>query len=122
MPAKPCSSKVERSRSTTCCSTVRWAGSSSGNPLSGVVLAISETSGDPVDRVVDRLVVLELEQERVGGALAADAGLLAVAGQHHDVVAQRQHLLAQAAQHGRVVTAGQVGAADGPGEEQVAAE
>src|SRR6476620_11095555 len=95
MPAKPCSSKVRRSVSMTCCSTNRCSGSSSGNPLSGVGLAMSE--------------VLE---ERVGRALAADGGLLAVSGEHHDVVGQRQHLVGEAAQHRGMVATGQVGAPD----------
>ena len=65
------------------------AGSSSGNPLSGVGLAIRQSP-----RVTRRRspLALEVEQERVGRALPADGGLLAVAGQHHDVVGERQHL------------------------------
>ena len=43
-------------------------------------------------------------------------------GQHDDVVGERQDLVGQAAQHRRVVAAGQVGAADGAGEEEVAGE
>src|SRR6478735_957162 len=95
MPAKPCSSKVRRSVSTTCCSTNRCSGSSSGNPLSGVGLAISQ--------------VLE---EGVGGALAPDRGLLAVSGEDDDVVGQREHLALEALQHRRMVATGQVGATD----------
>ena len=55
-------------------------------------------------------------------ALAADRGLLTVAGQHHDVVGERQHLGRQRAQHRRVVAAGEVRATDGPREEQVSGE
>src|SRR6478735_3411756 len=105
MLAKPCSSKVRDSDEMTSRSTARAAGSSSGNPLSGVGLAMSQ--------------ILE---ERVGGALAADGGLLSVAGQHDDVVGQGQHLALEALQHRRVVAAGQVGAADRAGEEQVTRE
>src|SRR6188768_948343 len=120
MLAKPCSSKVRARRAMTCCSTYLWAGSSSGNPLSGVGLLMSEASGDRGGAA--HLVLDQVEQERVSRSLAGDAGLLAVAGQHDDVVAQGEHLVAQAAQHRRVVTAGKVGAADRAGEEQVPGE
>src|SRR3954466_15524589 len=98
IPAKPCSSNVRCSVSTTCCSTKRCSGSSSGNPLSGVGLAMSqilETQGDQVG---------------VGRALAADGRLLAVSGEHDDVVGEGQDLRGEAAQHRGVVAAGQVGA------------
>src|SRR5690349_14428392 len=102
MPANPCSSKTPASVSSTVASTNRCAGRNSGKPLSGVGLAISQAPGD----LVDGSVVDEVEQERVGDPLAADRGLLPVAGQHDDVVRERQHLLPQTAQHRRVVTAG----------------
>src|SRR6478752_7675306 len=97
MLAKPCSSKVRESDAITSRSTARAAGSSSGNPLSGVGLLMWE-------------VLSQVLEEGVRGALAADRGLLAVPGQHHDVVGQRQHLALEALQHGRMVAAGQVGA------------
>ena len=80
--------------------------------------------GEPAQRadLAHRRSWSEVLEEGVGGALAPDRGLLAVPGEHDDVVGQRQHLVGQAAQHGGVVAAGQVGATDGAGEEQVAGE
>src|SRR3546814_10612268 len=45
----------------------------------------------------------EVLQEGVGCSLATDRGLLAVPGEDHDVVGQREHLAAQALEHLRVV-------------------
>src|ERR1700754_4394128 len=100
MPANPCSSKGRRRLANTCVSTDRCEGSSSGNPLSGVGLAMSSESPGDSTRLVP---ALELEEEGVGRALAADRGLLTVAGQYDDVVGQGQDLLGQAPQHRRVV-------------------
>src|SRR5690349_15450149 len=96
-PAKPCSSNVERRLSITCCSTMRWAGSSSGNPLSGVGLLMSSLSEAPGRHARRVRAASHIEQERVADALAPDGGLLTVAGEHHDVVGQGEHLVAQAA-------------------------
>src|SRR3954471_15737167 len=98
MLANPCSSKVCASDAITSRSTTRAEGSSSGNPLSGAILAMSE--------------VLQVGVRR---ALPADGRLLSVAGEHDDVVGEGQHLALEALQHRRMVAAGQVGAADGPG-------
>ena len=119
MLAKPCSSKVREIEAITSRSTARAAGSSSGKPLSGVGRLMGQS---PRVTWPGRAVVGEVEQERVGGALAADRGLLAVPGQHHDVVGQGEHLGAQGLEHRGVVAAGQVGAPDRAGEEQVAGE
>src|SRR5687768_17595440 len=113
MFAKPCSSNVRDSDPTTSRSTTRAAGRNSGKPLSGVGLfktGTSKSSGDWTGG--RRLVVLELEQERVGRALAADGRLAAVTRQDHDVVGEGQHLGGEAPQHRRVVAAREVGAAD----------
>src|SRR4051794_981805 len=112
MLAKPCSSKVRERLAITWSSTARYSGSSSGNPLSGVglsVISVSARSG-------------QVLQERVAAPLLADGGLLAVAGEHHDVVGQGQHLGGQAVQHRRMVAARQVGAPYGACEQQVAGE
>src|SRR3954447_19427201 len=66
--------------------------------------------------------LVEVLEERVRGSLPAYRGLLAVSGQHHDVVGQGEHPRREATQHRRVVSAGQVGASDRAGEEQVAGE
>src|SRR4051812_15559974 len=107
MLAKPCSSKVRESEAMTSRSTTRAAGSSSGNPLSGVGLAFidSKSSGGWTCGTV----LLQLEQEGVGRALATDGRLLTMTRQHHDVVGQREDLLGEAAQHRRVVAPRQVG-------------
>src|SRR6478609_4281485 len=98
MLANPCSSKVCDRDAMTARSTTRAAGSSSGNPLNGAILGISE--------------VLEIG---VGRALPADRRLLAVSGEHDDVVGEGQHLALEALQHRRMVAAGQVGPTDGAG-------
>src|SRR4051812_6468161 len=103
MLAKPCSSNVAARVAITARSTARCSGSSSGNPLSGVGLSLMSQRSAVARKVL---------QERVGGALAADGGLLTMTRQHHDVVGQRQHLGREAVQHGRMVAARQVGAAD----------
>src|SRR5689334_24887432 len=97
MLPKPCSSKVRDSVAITCCSTTRSAGRNSGNPLSGVGLAMSssESSGDPAGVTGAQ----QVEQVGVGGALAPDRGLLAVARQDDDVVRQREHLVAERGEH-----------------------
>src|SRR3954469_14616891 len=86
MFAKPCSSKVRDREAMTSRSTTRAAGSSSGNPLSGVGLAMST------------VLEAQWDQVRVGGALPADRRLLPVAGKHDDVVGEGQHLAPQALQ------------------------
>src|SRR5688572_33158014 len=93
----------------------------SGTPLGAEILlfmSLSKSSGDSSHSSVFE----ELEQEGVGRALAADGGLVAVPREHHDVVGQREHLGAQAAQHRRMVAAREVGASDGALEEEVPGE
>ncbi len=63
--------------------------------------------------------VLQIFQERILGALAADGRLGSVTGENHRFVGQRQRL-GETAEHGLVVAAGQIGAADGVSEQQVA--
>ena len=58
----------------------------------------------------------------LAGSLPAHRGRGPVAGEHERGVGQRQHDVAQGALHRRVVATGQVGAADGPGEEHVTAD
>src|SRR5688572_25735985 len=114
MLAKPCSSNVWHSEATTSRSTTRSAGSSSGNPLSGLILVAMLASQSSGHSTCGSGVGIasELEQEGVGRALATDGRLVAVAGEHHDVVGEGQHLLGQAAQHRGMVAARQVGPPD----------
>src|SRR6266498_2315915 len=65
---------------------------------------------------------IQLEEEPVRGALAADGRAVAVAGQDDGVVGEREDLVTQGLGHRAHVAAGEVGAADGAGEQCVAGE
>ncbi len=120
IPAYPCSSKVRRSTSSTCCSTTRPAGSHSGKPDSGVGRAIGEILSRRWCRVGrqgsgGRRYV---PQVRVAAQLGADRAARPVARHHHRV----GHVLGEPGQaqgHRPGVAARQVRPAHGAGEQHV---
>jgi len=67
-------------------------------------------------------MVLGLHEERVGLSLCANGGQWAVAGDDHGFVGQGQDRVVQGMQDLLHGTAGQIGAADGAGEESVAGD
>ncbi len=65
---------------------------------------------------------LPFDQERVGLAFLADRGELAVAGDDYGFIRQGQDCVVQGAQDFLHRSAGEIGAADGAGEEGVAGD